>query len=242
MWLDSTTLSGQGYAAAEHRYANGKVPWAYDRTAPEVLKYRQLMQHITSVAPHETAEIVDVGCSLGVLTAQLCERYRTVYAVDLSATAAARVKEKLGARAQIAAASALSLPLPDASFDVAVLSDGLVSWQLDAQQRHTAVLEAHRILRPGGHALFGDYLNPRRHADLLDSVQEVFGKGTVTYMHDRLWYIAESTFCSFRGRGFYQWFDASMGWAHGLAAISKLFGPSGSKHLSILVQKAAVAA
>lgn len=221
----------------DRRYRDGKVPWTYDRTAPEVQKYEMLMDAVSEALPSRHAAIGDVGCSLGVLTEKLCELSDDVAAVDLSPSAVARVKQRLGAKAVLAAASATALPWPDASLDVVLMSDGLVSWKLDEAMKLAALGEAKRVLKPGGRALFMDYLTPRRHHELLDPVRAVFSVERVVYLGDRLWYVTESALRVLKGTAPYDFFAESLKWASAMKALSSLAGPAGSKHLCAVARK-----
>lgn len=226
-----------GFAEADRRYLGGNIPWTYDRTAPEVQKYEMLLEAVREALPSRSAPVGDVGCSLGVLTEKLCTLSDDVTAVDLSPHAAARVKARLGAKAVVAAASATALPFPDASLDVVLMSDGLVSWKLDEAGKRAALFEAKRVLKPGGRALFMDYLNPRRHDELISPVREVFDVERVVYLGDRLWYVTESALRVLKGSRPYHFFAESLPWASALKTVSSLAGPKGSKHLCAVARK-----
>lgn len=237
--VDEGFRTSAGFAEADRRYQNNNVPWTYDRTAPEVQKYDMLIEAVARVLPSRSAAIGDVGCSLGVLTEKLCALSDDVGAVDLSPHAAARVKARLGEKAVVAAASATALPFADASLDVVLMSDGLVSWKLDEAQKLAALAEAKRVLKPGGHALFMDYLNPRRHRELLEPVGAVFEVERVVYLGDRLWYVTESALRVLKGSRPYHFFAESLPWASAMKAMSSLAGPKGSKHLCAIARKPA---
>jgi SAM-dependent methyltransferase len=143
----------------------------------------------------------------------------------------------LGARAEVAVASATALPLRDGSMQLLVLSDGLVSWGLSPAQREEAVREARRALAPGGHALFMDYLNPRRHHELIDPVRAAFNIERIDYLGDRLWFITDSAFRALKGTPVYRAFAGSVSWARAMRTVSNQFGPRGSKHFCVVAQK-----
>jgi SAM-dependent methyltransferase len=228
--------SSAAAAAAETRYSNGREPWDYGHSAPEVHKYDFIATQCAKVlGPHPLA--ADIGCSSGFLTERLLSLTDRVVALDLSVTAAARLKSRLKEKVTVAAASALALPFADGALQLAVLSDGLVSWELNEEERARAVAETHRALARGGTAVFMEYLNPRRHHELLDAVSTRFTVGEVSYLADRLWYVTESAFRVLRGTRLYRAFDRSEGWAQALRAVSARFGPKGSKHLCVVVTK-----
>lgn len=101
---------------------------------------------------------VDVGIGDGLMTLMLAQVAERVTAVDISP----RMLEQLGVRAKAAGVDNIDLvegelerlPLPDASFDVAVLAQALHH----AEQPLCALQEAHRVLAPGGRILVIDLL------------------------------------------------------------------------------------
>ncbi len=235
--VEAALRASDGFATNDRRYQNGAVPWAYDRTAPEVQKYQVLADTVAALLPSKASAVADVGCSLGLLSQKLMPSCDDVTALDLSPSAVARVREQLGPAVTVAAASATALPLPDGSLDVVVMSDGLVSWGLGEAGRHTAVREAERVLKPGGHAVFMDYVTPKRHHELIESVKRVFAIERMIYTGDRLWYVTESMVRVLKGTGLYTYFSESLPWSSALKKVSGLLGPAGSKHLGAVVQK-----
>ena len=101
---------------------------------------------------------VDVGIGDGLMTLMLAQVAERVTAVDISP----RMLEQLSVRAKAAGLDNIDLvegelerlPLPDASFDVAVLAQALHH----AEQPLCALEEAHRVLAPGGKILVIDLL------------------------------------------------------------------------------------
>lgn len=227
---------------ADASYANGREPWTYGQTAPEQQKYDFLAEQAArAIGGDRGAPVADIGCSSGHFTERLLALSDDVTAIDLSLTSIARVSKRLGPKLQVAAASSLALPFATQSMQLLVLSDGLISWGLDAVERGLAVKEAKRALRPGGTALFMEYLNPRRHHELLDAVREHFtvGEGQVHYLSDRLWYVTESMFRVLRGTAVYGAFDRSRPFANALRGVSATLGRHGSKHLCVVVSNPA---
>lgn len=99
---------------------------------------------------------VDLGIGDGLLTLMLAEVAESVTAVDLSPEMLAQLSQR-AQRAGLANIEAVRgeldrLPLPDGSFDVAVLSQALHH----AEEPRQALREAWRILRPGGRLLLID--------------------------------------------------------------------------------------
>jgi len=100
----------------------------------------------------------DLGIGDGLLTLMLAEVADSVTAVDISEEMLGqllkRARQKGIANVETVPGEIEALPLPDASHDVAVLSQALHHAQVPAK----AVAEAHRILAPGGRLLAIDLL------------------------------------------------------------------------------------
>lgn len=101
-------------------------------------------------------DVADLGCGEGYLAIEAARWARRVVAVDWSA-AALREARALAARRGVdnihwKRGDIEHLPVDTASFDVALLSQALHH----AEQPQSAVDEAARILRPGGHVLVLD--------------------------------------------------------------------------------------
>jgi SAM-dependent methyltransferase len=105
-------------------------------------------------------EIADLGCGEGYLTIEAARFAARVIAVDRSETVLARAKESADRRRLTNITwkhgEIEKLPLPDASVDVALLSQALHH----AADPAKALAEAARIVRPGGRVLV---LDLRRH-------------------------------------------------------------------------------
>jgi len=104
------------------------------------------------------ARYVDLGIGDGLLTLMLAEVAESVTAVDLSSEMlsqlALRARRKGITNIETVEGEIEELPLPDARFDVAVLSQALHH----AGEPARALAEARRILVPGGRVLILDLL------------------------------------------------------------------------------------
>jgi SAM-dependent methyltransferase len=102
-------------------------------------------------------EVLEVGCGIGTDLVRFARGGARVTGVDLSATAidlARRNFELHGVAAdELRVANAEALPFPDARFDVAY-GHGVVQYTADPAR---LVRECHRVLRPGGTAIFMVY-------------------------------------------------------------------------------------
>jgi len=101
-------------------------------------------------------DVADIGCGEGYLTIETARWARRVVAIDRSAEVLARAKQ-LAARRKRSnitwkKGTLEKLPLPDATVDVALLSQALHH----APDPARALSEAARVLRPGGRVLILD--------------------------------------------------------------------------------------
>ena len=100
--------------------------------------------------------VLDVGCGAGVEVVRFAQGGARVVGIDLADRAAALSGENLaqhGLTAGVAAADGQALPFADNTFDF-VYAHGVVQYAADDRQ---VVAECHRVLRPGGTAMFQVY-------------------------------------------------------------------------------------
>ncbi len=90
------------------------------------------------------ADVLEVGCGTGLILQRLAPLARRVVGVDLSAGMLRKARDRVPSVVQ---GSALALPFPDRSFDVAV-SFKVLAHVPDVR---AAVAEMARVVRPGGH-------------------------------------------------------------------------------------------
>ncbi len=115
-----------------------------------------LARGLLRLAPR--ARYADLGVGDGLLTLMLAEVADSVTAVDLSAEMLSQLRARARRRGidnvETVEGEIEDLPLPDAGFDVVVLSQAL--HHADTPLR--ALTEAHRVLAPGGRLLVLDLL------------------------------------------------------------------------------------
>lgn len=227
----------------EALYQREAEPWNYTGSGAERLKYAFLVAQAARWCGPDGGRIADVGCSLGGAAWALAQKGFDVLGMDLSSTAifrarAARAGTGLPGRAEFIVASATRLPLATASCDVVLLSDGLRSWRLDERQIRDCLAETRRSLRPGGVAIFQDYMHPRHFDGFIGKiaasglrVQEVH------YLGDRLFYKLEGWAQKAHLRRAMRRFFASERVARILRSLSRLIGRRGTKHICVIARR-----
>lgn len=102
-------------------------------------------------------QLIEIGCGIGTDLVRFARGGARVTGVDLAPTAIDLARKNLalhGVTAEdLRVANGEALPYPDASFDV-VYGHGVVQYTADAPQ---LIRECHRVLRPGGTAIFMVY-------------------------------------------------------------------------------------
>jgi ubiquinone/menaquinone biosynthesis C-methylase UbiE len=122
-------------------------------TGPFRLEFARTKEILTRVLPPPPAAVVDVGGAAGTYSAWLAGRGYEVHLVDVSARLVEIARQQNRALdraiASLSVADARQLPQHDASA-AAVLVMGPLYHLTDASDRRKALLEAWRVLVPGG--------------------------------------------------------------------------------------------
>ena len=228
--------SGLEYFENLHR--DVAEPWSFSERAAEILRHDWIASTMLRLdpAPRRT---LDIGCSLGQLTARLAKSMADVYAIDLSTTALKRARRRVSSEhVTFLAGSATDIPIASATFDMAVASDGLYSWNLSSEERNIALRELHRVLMPRGQILLTEYMRPERFTDFIAEVRasplRVLSLG---YLYDRPWYQFESWLRAVQGSSIARALRRNLTIARLLQRVGRRFGPTASRHIWLLAMR-----
>lgn len=137
--------------AAEYE-APGRRAWASDEPSWGVFGVPEATLH---VLPDDLAglDVIELGCGTGYISAWLARRGARPVGIDNSErqlASARRFQEEFGVHFPLIHGNAETVPLPDASFDLAISEYGASIWA----DPYRWVPEAARLLRPGGRLIF----------------------------------------------------------------------------------------
>ena len=155
----------------DHVYEANRDPWNFESSPYERAKYAATLAALPR--PHY-AEAFEIGCSLGVLTAQLAPRCGHLLAVDVSEAALALARARCAALPQVEIAQ-LRVPdeFPAKQFDLIVLSEVGYYWSAADLARAATRLVA--ALTPGGQLLLVHWTPPVHDYPLTgDDVHQLF--------------------------------------------------------------------
>lgn len=154
----------------------------YDLVARLVMNERAIKGRVVALAalPPE-GHLLDLGCGTGTLAilAKQAHPHATVVGMDGDPRIlgmARRKAERAGVAVQFDEGMAYALPYPDASFDAATAT--LMLHHLTPDQRAQTLVEARRVLRPGGRLVLADIASPHNgRMGLATHVRELFARG-----------------------------------------------------------------
>jgi predicted TPR repeat methyltransferase len=133
----------------EALYKDKGDPWAFETSPYEAAKYRETLAALP--APR-FANVLEVGCANGVLTAQLGPLCDTLLAVDVSETALAAARTRCADQPNIRSEQRrLPADAPDETFDLVLLSEVVYYWDSADIARMGAWLRG--AVRSGGYVL-----------------------------------------------------------------------------------------
>lgn len=229
----------------ERQFRQQDDPWGYRSRAAELLKYDWLARHCWLLTEGTSRRIVDLGCGLGFLALNLAGRGARVTALDLSPTAVQRAENSrpIGIGEPVfAAASVAAIPLPSASVDLMVISDGLFTWGFDSASCKRILHNAAATLDKGGKILLMDYLKPSDHAAFLRLANghPDLKLREIIRLHDRPWYGMELWLTPFRHTRWCRRLLSNRKLAKLLSFFGRILGPFGTAHIAIVLDKSPV--
>ncbi|RZK61489.1 MAG: methyltransferase [Pedobacter sp.] len=105
----------------EQMYSKDKDPWKFETSEYERLKYDNTIQNIPE---GNYASGLEIGCSIGVLTAMLPNKCKSLIAIDISTAAIDVAKERLGKNANVEfRTAAIPQDYPEGQFDLIIMSE-----------------------------------------------------------------------------------------------------------------------
>ena len=132
-------------------YAADPDPWRFANSPYEAEKYAATL---AALPPGQFADALEVGCSIGILTAQLTRRCDRLLALDVAAAALAQARQHCpGVRFE---RRRIPQAWPPGRFDLILLSE--VLYYLDEAGINAVADCACRALQPGGCILLVHYL------------------------------------------------------------------------------------
>jgi SAM-dependent methyltransferase len=115
------------------------------------------LPRLVDFSAYRGRRVLEVGCGIGTDLVRFARGGALVTGVDLSATAIELARKNFtlhdAAAQDLRVANGEALPFGDGSFDV-VYGHGVVQYTADAPQ---LIRECHRVLKPGGEAIFMVY-------------------------------------------------------------------------------------
>ena len=147
------TLSLTSNAATRHVIGDVDEP-QIRATAEET---RQWLEETVGIRPDDI--VLEIGCGIGRVGQALAPKCKQWIGCDVSRNMLGHARRRLAdlGNVRFLEVSGFDLrPIPDASVDVAYCT--VVFMHLDEWDRYSYVLEAHRVLRPGGR-IFVDNFN-----------------------------------------------------------------------------------
>ena len=130
-------------------YDANEDPWNFETSPYEAAKYERTLD----VLPRrEYASALEVGCSIGVLTARLAPRCRHLRALDVSERALERARARCASLPQVTfERRRLPQEFPDGHYDLILMSE--VLYYLSPADLHVTLTRSLAAMETGGHLL-----------------------------------------------------------------------------------------
>lgn len=132
-------------------YARDPDPWQFETSAYERGKYDATL---AALPRPRYARALEIGCSIGVLTAELASRCDALLALDAAEAPLLRARQRLAGRPHVTFACAhvpAEWPSAEAAFDLILLSE--VVYYLDPADVERLAARVGRSLAPAGDVL-----------------------------------------------------------------------------------------
>lgn len=224
----------------ERLYRTHADPWDY-RQAAEQAKYRLTLETARRWRP-QPARVLEVGCSLGFLTAMLAGYAAEVRAIDISETAVRLTRERCAdlrtlTRYDICVGDVLAPEFASGHFDVVFAGDVLQGAFESSPRAVQAVRALLPLLAPGGVLIVADYLHPTQQGDYRRLVESAGAQVLEPlYFHDRYWFRLKGAFKGLRTTTVGQRLLCSERVYRFLARRAAKRGPQGSRHFGLVVR------
>lgn len=145
-----------GASVFDRLYDRADDPWDFQSSPYEHAKYDAT---VAALPERRFAHALEIGCSIGVLTARLAERCDRLLALDLAEAAVARARRRCGVLPGVEIRQAcIPRDWPDGAFDLILISEVLY-FLSPADIAETSRL-AHAALAPGGTILLVNWTGP----------------------------------------------------------------------------------
>ena len=130
----------------EDRYRSDPDPWGYETSDYERAKYDATLR---ACGPGPYSRALELGSSIGVLSALLAPRCRTLVTVDAAPTAVATARRRLaGVRSVRTVLGAIPEAIPDGRCDLVVASE--ILYYLSPGALAATLTRVSELMDPGG--------------------------------------------------------------------------------------------
>jgi SAM-dependent methyltransferase len=151
---DYLAVNRESWTRANAEYTDARAPEAWAKEEIDWGVWGVLESEVQVLPAVAGKDVIELGCGTAYFAAWLAKRgARRVVGVDITPAqleTARRLTEEHGLDLELLEANAEDVPLPDASFDLAVSEYGASIWC----DPYKWIPEAARLLRPGGHLVF----------------------------------------------------------------------------------------
>ena len=154
--MNAKPLATLGPEYFEQVYAANDDPWHFNTSAYERKKYADTLDHLPRA---RYANGLEIGCSIGVLTAQLAPHCEHLLSVDVSERALAQARARCVGLPQVQL-QCLQIPaqMPAGSFDLVLVSEVGYYWDRPDLDRTMTLLAAQQ--KSGGHLMLVHWTPP----------------------------------------------------------------------------------